>query len=378
MEDARRLIPDLEAEIKKTGQGLESLRQRREAAAAEWKAAEGKINGLRDTIDQRRNERSEINGKCIELRLKHQNLIDRITAEYRIAPDAIQLEPEPEWPPEGKPDREALENTIAEMRARIEAIGPVYEGAIEEYEQLQERFAFLNQQQDDLVKSKHQLMEMIRKINQTTTDLFAKTFEAINNNFQTTFKQLFGGGSAKLMLADDEDILESGIEIIARPPGKRLQSVSLLSGGERTLTAVALLFAIYMVKPSPFCVLDELDAALDEPNNRRFIKMLEGFLSQSQFIIITHNQQTIAASSVIYGVTMPETGVSKIVSMKFNKNEARPTLEPAGPEPELPPMAAVKPEDQPAEPAAELAAVAESAPAEEPPPAPAGAAPATP
>ncbi len=365
--EARQKIPTLEAEIKNAAARLAEIRKRREAAEGEWKAAEGRINGLRDTLDQSRNDRAEINGKCIELRMKHQNLTERLTAEYRIAADAIGREPEPEWPPEGKPDAEALDNTITELRAKIEAMGPVYEGAIEEYEQLQERFTFLNQQQDDLVKAKQQLLEMIRKINQTTTELFASTFEMINTNFQTTFKQLFGGGAAKLMLADEEDILESGIEIIARPPGKRLQSVSLLSGGERTMTAVALLFAIYMVKPSPFCVLDELDAALDEPNNRRFIKMLEGFLSQSQFIIITHNQQTIAAASVIYGVTMPETGISKIVSMKFNKNEARPAVDAAGPEPgaepETPEPAAEPETGAQAKPAAEPAGVAAATPA---------------
>ncbi|MCG2817592.1 MAG: chromosome segregation protein SMC, partial [Actinomycetia bacterium] len=332
MAESRRNIPTREEEIRSMSSRLESSRQRRETAQAEWTSVEDKLNSQRNALDERRNQRSEVNGKCIELRMKHQNLIERIASEYRIAADAIPLEPEPEWPPEGKPDPDTLDNTIAEMRAKIEAIGPVYEGAIDEYEQLDERFTFLNQQQDDLVKSKHQLMEMIRKINQTTTELFAQTFEAINTNFQTTFKQLFGGGSAKLMLADDEDILESGIEIIARPPGKRLQSVSLLSGGERTMTAVALLFAIYMVKPSPFCVLDELDAALDEPNNRRFIKMLEGFLNQSQFILITHNQQTIAAAGVIYGVTMQQTGISRIVSMKFNKNDVRPAVETSEPE----------------------------------------------
>ena len=326
MTHARQQIPAGEEEIRRINNRLTEIRQRHATAENDWKAVEEKLKGLREALEEHRNQRQEINGNCIALRLKHQNLSERLSAEYHLASDAIAQEPEPSWP-EGQPDAETLDNTIAEMRAKIEAIGPVYEGAIEEYEQLQERFAFLNQQQDDLVKSKHQLLEVIRRINQTTTELFAHTFETINANFQTTFKQLFGGGSAKLMLADDEDILESGIEIIARPPGKRLQSISLLSGGERTLTAVALLFAIYMVKPSPFCMLDELDAALDEPNNRRFIKMLEGFLAQSQFIAITHNQQTIAAANKIYGVTMEETGISKIVSMKFCQGATRPQME---------------------------------------------------
>ena len=159
---------------------------------------------------------------------------------------------------------------------------------------------------------------MIRHINKTTTELFATTFNQVNSNFQEMFKRMFGGGSAKLVLIDEEDVLESGIEIIARPPGKRLQSVSLLSGGERTMTAVGLLFALYQVKPSAFCVLDELDAALDETNIGRFVDVVQGFLSDSQFIIITHNRRTISASDVLYGVTMHEQGVSSIVSVKLS------------------------------------------------------------
>jgi chromosome segregation protein len=179
----------------------------------------------------------------------------------------------------------------------------------------------LTTQQDDLVKAKTQLMEMIKKINNTTTEMFTRTFDAVNENFQQTFKQLFGGGSAKLVLVNDEEVLESGIEIIARPPGKKLQTVSLLSGGERTMTAVGLLFALYMVKPSPFCVLDELDAALDDANIGRFVTMVEGFVRRSQFIVITHNRQTIEAADALYGVTMEKFGISKIMSVRFHKHD---------------------------------------------------------
>jgi chromosome segregation protein len=182
-------------------------------------------------------------------------------------------------------------------------------------------------------------MEMIRKINRTTSEMFQKTFEAVNANFEGMFKRLFNGGTAKLVLVNEEDVLECGIEIIARPPGKRLQNVSLLSGGERTMTAVALLFAIYMIKPSPFCLLDELDAALDDANIGRFVHVLQDFLKHSQFVVITHNRQTIGASNVLYGVTMAEKGVSRIVAMKFKDRhpEAPPPAAPAEtpvPEPE--------------------------------------------
>jgi len=210
---------------------------------------------------------------------------------------------------------------IAEIRTKIEAMGPVNLVAIEEYGELEERHAFLTHQEADLVSAKQQLMEMIRQINKTTSEMFSSTFTQINENFQEMFKRLFNGGSAKLVLVNEEDILECGIEIIARPPGKKLQTISLLSGGERTLTAVALLFSIYMIKPSPFCLLDELDAPLDDSNIGRFIEVLQDFLRQSQFVIITHNQHTISAADILYGVTMPEKGVSRIVSMRFKKQD---------------------------------------------------------
>jgi len=152
--------------------------------------------------------------------------------------------------------------------------------------------------------------------------MFAETFEKIRDNFRDLFQEVFGGGKADLQLVDQENILESGIEIVARPPGKQLQGIRLLSGGEQTMTAVALLFAIYQVRPSPFCVLDELDAPLDESNIGRFTQVLKRFLDRSQFIIITHNKRTIGMADVIYGITMQERGVSKVMSMKFQRDPA--------------------------------------------------------
>jgi chromosome segregation protein len=161
------------------------------------------------------------------------------------------------------------------------------------------------------------LLEALNQINTQTKEMFADTFAKIRENFQRTFTEIFGGGKADLVLVNEGDVLESGIDIVARPPGKQLQSISLLSGGERTMTAVALLFAIYMVRPSPFCILDEMDAPLDESNINRFIKMLDRFVEQSQFIIITHNKRTIAKADVLYGVTMEERGVSKLVGLRL-------------------------------------------------------------
>ena len=219
------------------------------------------------------------------------------------------------------PDWDFVESLIKELDAKLESMGPVNVEAIQEYDELEERFKFLEQQNNDLEKSKAELLQVIAKINQTTKTMFADTFEQVRINFQEMFRELFGGGKASLVLLDENDPLESGIDIIARPPGKQLTSITLLSGGEKTMTAVALLFSIYMVKPSPFCILDEMDAPLDESNINRFIKILDRFVSQSQFVVISHNKRTIAKADIIYGVTMEEHGISKLVGVKFTKRE---------------------------------------------------------
>ncbi|MEI6071792.1 MAG: chromosome segregation protein SMC [Verrucomicrobiae bacterium] len=238
-------------------------------------------------------------------------------AEPAAPAEQPAAEAEPAAAGEGIPwDR--IEEIVAELTERLESMGPVNVDAIQEFDELEQRYIFLEKQNADLVNSKAELLEVIGKINRTTKVLFAETFEKIRVNFQEMFTELFGGGHANLMLTDDSDPLESGIEIIAKPPGKQLQSVSLLSGGERTMTAVSLLFAIYMVKPSPFCVLDEMDAPLDESNISRFVKILDRFVAQSQFVVITHNKRTISRADMLYGVTMEEHGVSKLVSVKFS------------------------------------------------------------
>lgn len=214
-----------------------------------------------------------------------------------------------------------IDAMVRELDQRIESMGPVNLDAIQEFEELEQRYAFLEKQQNDLLTSKEELLGVIAKINSTTRQLFAETFEKIRVNFQEMFTELFGGGRANLVLTDESDPLESGIDIIAKPPGKQLQSITLLSGGEKTMTAVSLLFSIYMVKPSPFCVLDEMDAPLDESNINRFIKILDRFVGQSQFVVISHNKKTIARADALYGVTMEEHGVSRLVGVKFTKRD---------------------------------------------------------
>jgi chromosome segregation protein len=250
--------------------------------------------------------------------MRRQSLVERVCGEYNLTLVQVMDEADPDWGNDEPLTVLEAETRVAELRTKLDAMGPVNLVAIEEYQEHEERYTFLTQQESDLVKAKEQLMEMIRKINKTTSELFRRTFEEANANFQKMFTRLFNGGSAKLVLVNEEDVLDCGIEIIARPPGKRLQNISLLSGGERTLTAVALLFSIYQIKPSPFCMLDELDAPLDDTNIGRFIDVLREFLQYSQFVVITHNRQTIAAGDAIYGVTMPEQGVSRIMSMRFN------------------------------------------------------------
>ena len=216
------------------------------------------------------------------------------------------------------PTTMTAEEAIARLKTKIERLGPVNMMAIEQFDELEGRHVFLTTQRRDLVESIAQTTEAIARIDETTKVRFSEAFSAIQANFQVTFSTLFGGGRAGLALLDENDPLESGIDIVASPPGKRLQSVQLLSGGEKALTAIALMFAIFKYKPSPFCLLDEIDAPLDDANVHRFVEMLRGMLDRTQFILITHNRQTMEIANRLYGVTMEEPGVSKLISVQLN------------------------------------------------------------
>ncbi len=189
--------------------------------------------------------------------------------------------------------------------------------ALAEVEELESRFGNLSSQHDDLTAAKDSLEQIIGKINADSRRLFAETLDMVREHFQTLFRKLFGGGQAEIVLEEGVDVLESGIEIVARPPGKEPRSISLLSGGEKTLTCVALLLAIFRSRPSPFCVLDEVDAALDEANIERFVGVLKEFLAWTQFIVVTHSKKTMICASTLYGITMQESGVSKRVAVRF-------------------------------------------------------------
>ena len=277
------------------------------------------LHERRRSLDTTRDNKNKAEIGITEARMHHQNHLDHVFNEYGLDSDELVAHPDPEWENGEQPPLPEIEKLVAKLNRDLQAIGPVNLVAIEEHKEYEERYAFLRAQEEDLMESKRQILEMIDNINKKSSELFQQTFDQANTNFQEMFTKLFNGGQARLVLLENkEDPLECGIDIIARPPGKRPQSVTLLSGGERTMTAVSLLFAIFKIKPSPFCMLDELDAALDDSNIGRFVQALKEFLSHSQFLIITHNQHTIAASDLVYGVTQQEKGISKVISMRLN------------------------------------------------------------
>ncbi|HEV2803303.1 MAG TPA: chromosome segregation protein SMC [Chthoniobacterales bacterium] len=346
-----------ETAISRHGSELE-LAEQKAAALAEQRNTrlkavteqEGELRALRDSLNDLRDSRGKEEVRRTQLQLRIENLVEHVTRRYQInlrefAVDTFAFQKTlsvitkkrsaveggaPATPPEIADSGEAapaerpihqeqnLEQIIADLTRQLDNMGPVNLDAVHEYDELEERYRFLETQNNDLTAARREVLDVITRINSTTQKLFAETFAQVRINFGEMFAEMFGGGRADLSLQDENDPLNCGIEITAKPPGKQLQSVSLLSGGERTMTAVALLFSIYMVRPSPFCILDEMDAPLDESNINRFIKVLDRFVSQSQFIIITHNKRTIAKADVLYGVTMEERGVSKLVGMKLN------------------------------------------------------------
>jgi len=306
-----------EAQTAVTAQA-EEAHGRRNAAQERIGEQESALRTLRRDHTHIHDARSESEVKLAEQKLFLRNLREKFQRDYQKELEELAALEEAD----AATDWSTLEADVSTRRAALDALGPVNLEAITEYDELEQRHQFLTGQETDLINAKDQILKAIQEINRTTRTLFAETFEKIKVNFQEMFTELFGGGKATLALLDESDPLESGIEIQARPPGKQPQQISLLSGGERTMTAVALLFAIYMVKPSPFCVLDEMDAPLDESNINRFIKILQRFVSMSQFVVITHNKRTISVSDVLYGVTMEERGVSRFVSMRLAQPDA--------------------------------------------------------
>jgi chromosome segregation protein len=296
-----------------TERSIETLDGRRAEIGNRLGTLEAGLKEKRRLLHGSQESESGLNARLTEARLSVERIDERLRSTYKLAhddPSAERFPLDSNW--------EEIAAHVEELRSKIEALGPVNLYAIEEYERLEERHTFLVKEQEDLVNAKASLLKAISKINRTSRELFKDTFERIRESFRELFTALFGGGKADLILEDESDLLECGIEIVASPPGKKLQSISLLSGGEKAMTAICLLFAIFQVKPSPFCILDEMDAALDEPNNVRFNDTLREFVKRSQFIIITHNKRTMEVAETLYGVTMEERGISSVVSVDFD------------------------------------------------------------
>ncbi|MEX0801965.1 MAG: chromosome segregation protein SMC [Candidatus Binatia bacterium] len=292
---------------------LQNERQRYRNVSRQLTEIEESIKELRPRGEACQEEKNRLQLGLTEKRLNLQHLADSVREKYDA--DLSQWEtPDTETTPSSS----ELLSEIDELRGRLDRMGDVNMAAIGEYEELTTRFQFMNQQKEDLEKSIADLHQTIVKLNRVCRVRFKESFEEINEKFQTIFPRMFSGGKARLVLTDENDYLETGVDIIVQPPGKKLQSITLLSGGEKALTAVSLLFAIFLTKPSPFCFLDEVDAPLDDANIERFNELVKEMSEFSQFVLITHNKKTMQAAEILYGITMAEPGVSKLVSVRMN------------------------------------------------------------
>jgi chromosome segregation protein len=312
-EAAEQQLAALTAEREQRRAERQSLVERAQAIRADWRSRQEEAHTRELEVNDLRHHRDSLTERLHEdyqIGLRLTSTHDRAEA---VGADGLPLTVEAMT--DGQ--RPQAEEEITELRRKLGRLGSVNLEALQELAELETRAGALQTQFDDLTAAQRSLQEIIAKINNDSRTLFSDTFNSIRGHFQELFRKLFGGGQADVVLEDESDMLESGIEIIARPPGKELRSISLMSGGEKTLTAVALLLAIFRSKPSPFCILDEVDAALDEANIGRFTAVLREFLDRSQFIIITHSKRTMAVADVLYGITMQESGISKRVAVRF-------------------------------------------------------------
>ncbi|MFO8065753.1 MAG: AAA family ATPase [Spirochaetia bacterium] len=323
-EEIRVKVGDLEQEKEKLVAREQELRGKldelRNSITTRNKELAGKEQTLKSSMDKLGKLQSEVEKlqmstteTATEIRNVYDNFSERHSRDLHEYEDRMfEL---------GKTQAE-LRKELSEIREEEQSIGSVNLMAPEEFSEIKERYDFLAGQLEDLKKARADLLRVTEEIHSESTRLFLETYDKVKKNFHTMFRRLFGGGRGELRLTDPDNVLDSGIEIFAQPPGKKLENITLLSGGERSLTAVALLFATYMVKPSPFCLLDEIDAALDENNVGRFVDMLREFSAYSQFIVITHNKKTVASAQTLLGVTMEEPGVSKLVTMRIDQKDA--------------------------------------------------------
>jgi chromosome segregation protein len=330
--NARTHVAEIEAEVSGLRSGLSGLQTSEAEQRARVVELQARFSAVKEDVQQgderarqKRFEQTELSELTHQIELERvqsraelERLFDRLRTEYRMDPEAWVPEPAPEGFDPAQAERE-----LGDAREKLGSLGPVNLLALEEYTKKKERYDFLVKQRADLTSAKSQLLEAIEKINTTASQLFVETFAKVQGHFRDVFKTLFEGGDAELRTIG-EDPLECEIEIAAKPRGKHLQSISLMSSGERALTAIALLFAIYLVKPSPFCLLDEVDAPLDDANVERFVRMLQQFSNKTQFVVITHNKKSMEAATRLYGVTMQELGVSRLVSVRWDAQGGEP------------------------------------------------------
>ena len=306
------------------------LREQQRQTETEIRARREKLDGVQDELNRQRIAENEhaVRLGTLEERIRQEydvvlSAAPAPTAEAAAMPATDGTAAPASADEASKPaerDWEAVKNEIAQLTEQLRHIGPVNLEAIQEQDELEAAITFRVQQRDDLLAAEKELKELIQRLNHISRERFQTTFDQIRENFREIFRKIFGGGRADVYLEEGvEDALEAGIEIVASPPEKELRSISLLSGGEKTMTTIALLFAIFKTKPSPFCILDEVDAALDEANIGRFAAMLKEFLKDSQFIIVTHSKRTMSIADVMYGITMEEKGVSKKVAVRLDQ-----------------------------------------------------------
>lgn len=305
-------VLELQAEKEKISSGIETLlNKKKEMEESDLKISES-LRSLRDAHKTLAELLHQVELELRTLESEKNNHLNRLSETYALTFDQAK---------ENFPLQEAVSiEEVDRLKKKVESLSnSVNLEAPEQYKNLQDRFSFLNTQIQDLLKAKEDLKGAISEINHTTKDQFKQTYLKVRENFQQVYTQLFVGGVADLLLTDETNILESGVEIVAQPAGKKLQNIALLSGGEKTLTAIALLFAFFMVKPSPICILDEVDAPLDPANVNRYLNLVHHFSDKTQFLAVTHNPKTMEAADILYGVTMEESGVSKILSVKLQK-----------------------------------------------------------
>ena len=310
---AQREFLRLEGDRAEAESHVDELTEERETLLQEVEVLQKEMRATRRNFEKQNRARHKLEVATTQLEMRIKSVSTRIHDKYQVSIDALP----PITDNEQAMDEIDLLDSIEKLKAELSGMGAVNLKAIETYEEYKKRYDFLISQRSDLEQSTQDTYQVIQKINQTSKEVFLKTFEAVQTNFQEVFTQLFGGGETELLLTDPSDVLDSGIDIIARPPGKRPQSITQLSGGERSLVAIGLLFAVFKIKPSPFCVLDEVDAALDEANILRFTNLIRAHVENTQFVIITHNRRTMEIADAMYGVTMEQAGISKIVSAKF-------------------------------------------------------------